>query len=154
MFQKTQQGVNCRTIGMRVGNGLNQEDKNAIRFDLEVQRRGCWTLKQKQDLVDSLLFNFPVPPLYFVNKQDSNYWCLDGQQRTRAIAEFLSDEFTLSKDLSDYIDDDDSYYEIAGKKFSELPEEVKNISDPTTFNCLAIDFRESSKILLAFRPKL
>jgi hypothetical protein len=126
-FKKQSTPMSLLTITKKV-------NANNIRFDLEVQRRSVWSLLQKQKLIDSLLFDYPVPPLYFVDKDDDFYWVLDGQQRCRAITEFFNDEFTLSDDIEIFYDEDGTEYDVQGKKYSELPKPVQTILNARNMN--------------------
>jgi len=120
------------TIPMSTLSIAKKVRSSQIRFDLEVQRREVWTLKQKQKLIDSFLFEFPVPHLYFIMQGDI-YYALDGQQRCRAIEEFLSGTYPLLPETKMFVDDDGTEYEIAGKKFDELPDCIR-----TTLNAVSI----------------
>jgi hypothetical protein len=73
----------------------------------EYQRELCWTLEQKQALIDSIFKGIDIGKFVFINleyKEDSpNYELLDGKQRANALLEFYEDRF-----------------EYKGKKYSEL----------------------------------
>jgi hypothetical protein len=124
MFKKTTIPNSCLTISNRVKSGK-------IRFDLEVQRRAVWNLEQKQNLIDSIIFDYPIPPLYFVDKNDNYMWMLDGQQRCRAIAEYINDEFSLSNNICNYIDEEGNHYDLTGKKYSELDKTIQTAINST-----------------------
>jgi hypothetical protein len=96
--------------------------KNAdrIKYDLAIQRNEVWSEEQKSLLIHSLAINYPIPPMYAIEKDDS-YQFLDGKQRGTSLQQFLSDKFALSKETPDV-----NGVEIAGLKYSELPEEVKD----------------------------
>ena len=57
------------------------------------QRRRVWTDSQKSNLIESILFQLPVPEIYIQVKTGpdgrSEYIVVDGQQRINAILEFL-----------------------------------------------------------------
>ena len=57
------------------------------------QRRKVWADRQKSNLVESILLQFPVPEIYMQVKTGpdghSEYVVVDGQQRISAILEFL-----------------------------------------------------------------
>lgn len=122
MLTKVTIPTSVHTLAKKVNSGK-------IRFDLAIQRRGVWKLDQKQNLIDSLLNNYPVPPVYFVDNEDKDskdkqQWALDGQQRTRAITEFVNDGFALSDTIVDWKDEDGTTHDIKGLKYDELPEDV------------------------------
>lgn len=55
------------------------------------------------------------------NRPVSNYSCIDGQHRLRTMFDFMNDEFALHEQTPD-VDIDGDIYQIAGLKYSELPE--------------------------------
>ncbi len=126
MFTKTNNAVSFINLSKMVNAGK-------ISFALEVQRRSVWTEKQKEDLIDSLIFNFPVPQFFLASIDDTQF-VLDGQQRGRTITEFYNNEFALSVFLPQWKDIDGNTYDIAGKSYDELPEEVR-----THLNSVNID---------------
>ena len=81
------------------------------------QRRSVWNSTYKQFFIDTVLKNYPVPPI-FVNMEVTGtgatiYHVIDGKQRLTAILEFLEDRFPISKEKF-------SPPNLAGKYFSEL----------------------------------
>jgi hypothetical protein len=68
------------------------------------QRRPVWTTPRRTHLIDTILHGLPVPPLYLrVRQSDDRKKTLreviDGQQRLRAVLEFIDGKFSLSKNL-------------------------------------------------------
>ena len=62
----------------------------------EYQRRLRWSTPQKSRLVESLLLNIPVPPVFFYESAAARYEVMDGQQRLNAIRDFIAGDFALS----------------------------------------------------------
>ena len=92
---------------------------NAKLLDLDppYQRRSVWNNAYKQFFIDTVLKNYPVPPI-FVNMEVTGtgatiYHVIDGKQRLSAILEFLEDGFPISKESY-------SPQNLAGKYFSAL----------------------------------
>ena len=72
------------------------EDK--INPQPQYQRGPVWNLPAKQLLIDSILCHFDIPKIYLHTCAPAaayQYDVTDGQQRMRAIWQFLSDEFPL-----------------------------------------------------------
>lgn len=92
-------------------------DTNRIWLNPTYQREAVWTRSQKQLLVDSLLQDIDIPKLYFrsIDSNGYHYEVVDGQQRLRAISEYLRSEFPLSEDA-----DDVDGNAVAGKKMKDL----------------------------------
>lgn len=111
----------------------NQHKKGNISFSHKLQRPiGQWSPKMKSLLIHSLLSGFPVNPIYTVDDGGIIY-TLDGSQRTSTCIAYVNNEFALSKDTPNVTiqvtEDGESTlkeYEIAGKKFKKLDEEVQS----------------------------
>lgn len=62
----------------------------------EYQRRLRWTTTQKSKLIESLLLNIPVPPVFLYESDAARYEVMDGQQRLNAVREFIAGDFALT----------------------------------------------------------
>lgn len=69
--------------------------REAINLHPEYQRRLRWTPTQKSRLIESLLLNIPVPPVFFYESEAARYEVMDGQQRLNTINDFFSGAFAL-----------------------------------------------------------
>lgn len=111
----------------------NQHKKGNISFSHKLQRPiGQWNPRMKSLLIHSLLSGFPVNPIYIVDDNGTLY-TLDGSQRTSTCISYINNEFALSKDTPNITiqvkEDGETVfkeYEIAGKKFKKLDEEVQS----------------------------
>lgn len=98
-------------------------ERNELEMKPPFQRNPVWTDKQKSYLIDSILNEYPVPEIYMQeivsDKGEVKYILVDGQQRIRAILEFVNNQFAIdSKDTPQWGD----------LTFEELrPEEKKRI---------------------------
>lgn len=72
------------------------ERREAINLSPEYQRRLRWTNTQKSRLIESLLLNIPIPPVFFYESDAARYEVMDGQQRLNAIREFFAGSFSLT----------------------------------------------------------
>ncbi len=84
------------------------------------RRRTDWPVNAKTALMDTILNNFPLPPIYLRDYVDERSGkrkkeIIDGQQRISTIIEFYRGEFSLSKNIYD-----EDFY---GCTFSHLPPE-------------------------------
>ncbi len=121
-------------------------ERNALVLTPKFQRRGVWTLPARSHLIDTLMRNMPVPPIYLRETQASDKKrivreVVDGQQRISAVLDFLDDAYSLSKTL-------DALY--AGKRFSELTDEQQNSIRKFEFMCLMLGDVSDSEILETF----
>ena len=63
----------------------------------EYQRRLRWSTPQKSKLIESLLLNIPVPPVFLYESDAARYEVMDGQQRLNSVREFMAGDFALSR---------------------------------------------------------
>lgn len=71
------------------------------------QRRPVWGLRQKAKLIESVLLKLPIPEIFIDETTDENgkaaFAIVDGQQRTRAILQFLGlDRDPLEQDYNNF----------------------------------------------------
>lgn len=97
------------------------ENKELIIQPKFQRRRTSWPLTAKTGLIDSVINNFPIPPIYvreLINeKKERQREIIDGQQRISTILEFIKNGWKLSRNLSDG--------EFIGYLFNELPFELQ-----------------------------
>lgn len=122
--------------------------KNKYNMHHKLQRKeGQWNTLQKSELIDSMLRPYPIDPVRCELKEDGIKYVFDGVQRSTTVKAYFNDEFKLSKKLDPVIIDDE-IYEIAGKKYSELDETIKeklNDYEMTVYvftDCTEEDIRE------------
>ena len=61
----------------------------------EIQRQYVWDDGKASRLVESLLLKIPIPGLYFAETEEAKFEIIDGHQRVRSIARYMSNEFAL-----------------------------------------------------------
>lgn len=89
----------------------------SYRISPEYQRRHRWSSDRKSRLIESLIMNVPIPPVFLYEYDYSKYEVMDGLQRLTAIHDFYSDAFAL-EGLSEWS-------ELNGRTYSTLPEKVR-----------------------------
>jgi Protein of unknown function DUF262 len=62
----------------------------------EYQRRLRWSTPQKSRLIESLLLNIPIPPVFLYESDAARYEVMDGQQRLNSVREFIGGGFALT----------------------------------------------------------
>ena len=99
--------------------------KNKYDFNHPLQRQsGQWNKLSMSKLIDSAIRLYPIYPALVVDNGDDAYGVIDGKQRLTIFTSYANNESALHKSLSP-VDIDGTEYEIAGKKFDKLDEEVK-----------------------------
>jgi hypothetical protein len=89
------------------------DGKEIINIRPEYQRRLRWSIRQKSQLIESLLLNIPIPPIFLYEGEFARYEVMDGQQRLNSVREFLNNEFRLTG-LS-------QLHPLNGRTFSRCP---------------------------------
>lgn len=109
------------------------KNENVIRFDLSIQRNEVWDLEHKSMFIHSCIQEYPYPNFLAQDNSDNFLWMLDGNQRFNTIIKFKKGEFALSKNLPQVGNDEVGFFDIAGLKYDELPDEVKTEFDNANF---------------------
>jgi hypothetical protein len=91
-----------------------------LELSPEFQRRSVWSERAKSYLIDTIIRGKPIPKILITQnlRQSRNIRVVvDGQQRLRAILEFMDDAFRISRAHNK---------EYAGMRYSSLPKEIQN----------------------------
>lgn len=96
----------------------------------EYQRRLRWGAAQKSRLIESLLLNIPIPPVFLYETDAARYEVMDGQQRLNAVSQFMAGDFALSglqvlKPLN-------------GLRYSRCPPRIKRALDRSTLSAIVL----------------
>lgn len=126
-----------------------KDEKDTLSFNHPIQRQSAqWTNEQQSLLIHSMLDNFPVPSVY-IHKTESvevdakgrhsyAYSVLDGKQRMTTVFSYIDGEYALADDTPN-VTIEDSEYEIAGKYFDDLDEDVQQEILRFKFNIQAFE---------------
>jgi hypothetical protein len=101
-------------------------ERGQIDLQPHYQRQYVWELRPElpSRLIESILLQIPIPPLYFVRLSTGKIEVVDGQQRLTTLIRFVKNEFRLQKlqKLSS----------LNGMLFRELPDiDQEKIMDAT-----------------------
>jgi hypothetical protein len=126
---------------------LEWQAKSALILTPKFQRRNVWKLPQKSYFIDTILRDMPVPPIYIrnifnVERRQVVHEVIDGQQRMRAILDFIEDKYALSKSLDN---------PHKGLYFSKLPKDDQTAILKYRFNCEMFDDISDSEVIDIFR---
>lgn len=67
------------------------------------QRMFRWDMEQQSALIESILLQIPIPPIYVYQSEDGKWNLIDGQQRLSTIFKFMG---ILKKDMHDVEDEE------------------------------------------------
>ena len=150
----------AKTTSYSVEKLIDKMVKRTINFDHPLQRyAGQWSNKMKSDLVSDILQGNPIPGLIFAEQVINGFqitFDLDGKQRCTTLREFKEDSFKISKNVARSIIsyqhfektedgrtvvDCNGYpiikwmeFDISNKKYSQLPEELKDLFNMYCFD--------------------
>ena len=107
---------------IQVSDIVQWNDRNELVLSPKYQRNSVWNEKAKSYLIDTIVRGLPIPPIFLrqmtdVNTKSTKREIIDGQQRIRAILEYVVDE--------KYAINQSHNKEYGGKKYSNLDENMK-----------------------------
>ena len=84
---------------------LDQYERKQLDLDPPYQRRSVWSPRDKKFFVDTILNNYPAPPVFLHKTMDDDgratYHVVDGKQRLQTIIEFTQDRVRIPEDFGD-----------------------------------------------------
>lgn len=111
--------ITSRTISVFI----EEDSLNKYNFNPPYQREeNVWDKELKSFLIDSIMKNFPIPPIFLEQKINqetgkTTYDVVDGKQRLTTIKDFVNDLIKLPDTFGN---DEFGYKKMNGKKFSEI----------------------------------
>lgn len=70
--------------------------KGELNVRPKYQREFVYTGKQRDAVIETIKQNFPLNVMYWMEREDSGYEMLDGQQRTISIGQYVDGDFSLN----------------------------------------------------------
>lgn len=160
MSTTTQTMENCKTDKISIASVIKKIDKNTIRFNHPLQRESDqWSPSMKGNLISDILQGNRLHPLIFAEQIINGVpiiWDLDGKQRCTNAYSFANNGYKVSKNIrrwmikyqttkkdengNEVLDDNgfpiaqNEEFDIRGKRFSDLPEELQEKFLDYTFN--------------------
>ena len=101
---------------------IQWDEKGELELSPKYQRNSVWNEKAKSYLIDTIIRGLPIPPIFIRQKVDvltrtTNREIIDGQQRIRAIIEYVVDEkYSIKRSHNK---------NYGGKKYSDLDEDTQ-----------------------------
>ncbi|OOV14606.1 DUF262 domain-containing protein [Deinococcus sp. LM3] len=127
--------------------------RGSIILDPDYQRNHKWDVETSSRLIESLILNIPIPLIYIsqdvdvdVESDEPMYSVIDGQQRLRAIYDFMQNKYAL-KGL-------ETLKDINGLKYKDLPPFLIRRLEDRTVRCLRIDSSSDSQVKLDIFERL
>jgi hypothetical protein len=91
------------TTTISIASFHEQNQLSKFNFNPPYQRRSVWTDEKQSYLIDSILRNFPIPPIFLHRKIDqdtgkTSFDVIDGKQRLTAIARFIDNQIPAANE--------------------------------------------------------
>lgn len=99
-------------------NLMTQRDPKII-LEVPFQRKYIWPEEKASQLIESILLNVPIPPIYLAEEENGKWLVIDGLQRLNAILKFFQNEYPLKKL--------ELITEMEDKKYKDLPNKLADI---------------------------
>jgi Protein of unknown function DUF262 len=105
------------------------QDENDI-FVPEYQREFVWDDSRQSRLVESIVLGLPIPIIFLAEDTNGRLEIVDGSQRIRTLAAFLSNELTL--------EDLEKLTRLNGLQYKDLPESRKRKINNTPIRMIVL----------------
>lgn len=124
---------------------LTWKEQGALVLSPKFQRRGVWSTAARSYFIDTILRGYPVPPLHLRLEKNSKRGMvrdvIDGQQRLRALFDFIEMKYKLSSQLDG---------EWAGKSYEQLTEDERDQIESYRFQIYQYQNIDDAKVLEIF----
>ncbi|MBR3654370.1 MAG: DUF262 domain-containing protein [Elusimicrobia bacterium] len=112
--------IRTQAYDKSVEDTVNMIKNNRIFLEPDFQRGSqIWDYKTSSQLIESVLLNVPIPPIYVAEEDDGTWNIIDGLQRLTSFKNFYENKFKL-RGL-------DSLKELNKQNYNELNSNAKNI---------------------------
>jgi hypothetical protein len=117
--------------------------RDRINTNPDFQRPAVWSTSQKQLLIDTILRDYDIPKLYWrkTGVHPDRYDVVDGQQRLRAIWEFLDNRFKLPKDAEPVEGEP-----VAGCGYVSLPDNLRIRFDVYALDVVVLEDTDEDEV--------
>jgi hypothetical protein len=117
-----------RTLVDRINDG-------DIDLQPDFQRQEIWPLKKKKRLIDTVLRQWSIPPVFLVVTADGLLEVLDGQQRLAAIRDFVDNELSVDGNITPF---DENINKLHGLYYRDLKTLPRRLVDQYALRCFRI----------------
>lgn len=122
--------IDVREDPFQVSAIVHKIDRKQLVLTPGFQRKEVWDLTRRSEFIESILLNYPLPPLYFNQDRQGRYIVVDGMQRSSSIYRFLKDQYAL--------EGLERLQWLNGRKFSELSPVLQSRIEDRKLNCYVL----------------
>lgn len=94
-IDEARQSVKTDRLQLSVSEIISMYENGELNIQPEFQRLFRWSDEKKSNLIESILIDIPIPPIFTYENEDGTWELIDGLQRTSTIFEF----FGILKDV-------------------------------------------------------
>lgn len=87
-LQENQKNITTRYLIMSLREIMSMYEEGEIEINPIYQRGYRWSQTDKTHLIESLILNFPIPPIFVYQREDGVWELVDGLQRISTMLEF------------------------------------------------------------------
>jgi len=109
--------------GMTIMEAYELYRNNRLFINRRYQRKLVWSQQEKKDLIESIMFQYPIPLILLAVTQTDKFEIIDGMQRLNAIFGYIENHFPVQ------IDGEEKYFNIPDYTFAQS-QVAKNIVTP------------------------
>ena len=115
-------------------------DRGLLNLQPKFQREYVWALRPElpSRLIESVLLEIPIPPIYFGKDTEGRLEMIDGQQRLTTLVDFVTNKFQLRK-LN-------RMASLNGKLFKDLPQPQQEKILDTPIRSIVIDAAKNTDL--------
>lgn len=125
--------VICKSLDWPVAVLADLHNRGRLRLQPGFQREYVWEKmpKLRSRLIESLLLDIPIPPIYLGTERGGRFEVIDGQQRLTTLIRFVRNEFPLESLAG--------MSSLNGRYYKDLREEEQSKIDSSTIHTVQID---------------
>jgi Protein of unknown function DUF262 len=114
---------------------VDRIDRDDIDLQPDFQRQEIWPLKKKKRLIDTILRQWSIPPVFLVVTSDGRLEVLAGQQRLATIRDFVHNVISIDGNISPT---DARIVSWHGLYYNNLSPTEKRLIDQYSLRCFRI----------------
>lgn len=88
---ENRQNIRSDGYAMSIGEVVNLYRDREIQIRPEFQRLFRWSIDQQSRLIESILLDIPIPPIFVAQREDGVWEVVDGLQRLSTVLKFLGE---------------------------------------------------------------
>ena len=88
-IEAARQSVKTDRLQLSISEIISMYENGELNIQPEFQRLFRWSPEKKANLIESILIDIPIPPIFTYENEDGNWELIDGLQRISTIFEFF-----------------------------------------------------------------